>query len=93
MTPHKRITACSSQVQQPQPPPPTARDRDSPDEAFHDLARRLEAIQPTRVNKPNSGRDRTWWHWELRRPTRLGRERGRVTTVSRTWRGKAADRK
>ena len=54
---------------------------DSPDKAFHDLVRRLEAIRPTRIHESASELSGTWWDWELRWPA------GRVTTVSRSWRG------
>jgi len=53
----------------------------SPDQAYDDLVRRLEAIRPTRIHEPASELSGTMWDWELRWPA------GHVTTVSRSWRG------
>jgi hypothetical protein len=53
----------------------------SPDLAYDDLARRLEAIRPTRTHEPVSELSAAMWTWELRWPT------GQVTTISRFWRG------
>lgn len=51
------------------------------DWAYHDLARRLEAIRPTQTSEPRDDFSGTTWTWELQWPA------GRVTTTARSWRG------
>ena len=53
----------------------------TPDQAYHDLLQRLEAIRPTRIRQPASPLSSTTWDWDLRWPA------GPITTVSRSWRG------
>jgi hypothetical protein len=54
----------------------------TPNEAYDDLLRRLEAITPARTQEPASELSGSSWDWQLRWPT------GQVTTVTRSWRGK-----
>lgn len=54
---------------------------DTPDQAYADLARRLEAIEPARRYPAASERSGDMWTWELRWPN------GEVTIIDRCWRG------
>jgi len=53
----------------------------TPDQAYEDLSRRLEAIRPMQTMKPRNEFSGSMWTWELHWPA------GQVTTVARSWRG------
>jgi hypothetical protein len=53
----------------------------TPDGAYDDLGRRLEAIRPTQTSEPRDEFSGTTWTWELHWPA------GQVTTIARWWRG------
>jgi len=54
---------------------------ETPDRAYDDLSRRLEALRPAQTIQPRSELSGAMWTWELHWPG------GRATTVSRSWRG------
>jgi len=54
---------------------------ETPDRAYDDLSRRLEALRPARTIQPRGELSGAMWTWELDWPG------GRATTVSRSWRG------
>jgi hypothetical protein len=54
---------------------------ETPDRAYDDLSRRLEAIRPTHTIEPRGEFTGAMWTWELNWPS------GQMTTVSRSWRG------
>lgn len=54
----------------------------APNEAYADLVRRLEAIEPARTYPAASELSGDMWAWELRWPT------GEMTMIDRCWRGK-----
>jgi hypothetical protein len=55
---------------------------DSPDEAYQDLLRRLEAIEPTARYPQTSKGGGSLWSWEIRWPD------GELRVVDRFWSGR-----